>query len=112
MDTEEKIKECVKCCACGESLSTSRYINTICLDKKATWRYNTWGNVLIPGSEGRAVAIVCDECIEQKREPEYAVEWDNDMTEVRYHLISDLEDVPEILSEEVASAERLLSKAF
>jgi len=55
---------------------------------------------------------VCDECIEQRREPEYAVEWDNDLIKVRYHLISDLEDVPEILSEDVASAERLLSKSM
>lgn len=55
---------------------------------------------------------MCDECIKQKREPEYAVEWNNDMIKVRYHLISDLEDVPEILSDEVASAERLFSKVW
>ena len=115
MDIEE-IREHVKCCACGAEMKKSRYINSICLDKKATWKNNTWGNVLVPGSGGRAVAIVCDECIEQKTGPEFAVEWDDDF-EVRYHRITELEDVPKITEEDVALGEslrnnrlRLLSK--
>lgn len=91
---EEWIREAVKCCACESKLTRSRYINCICLDKKATWKNNTWGNV-IAGISGYAVAIVCDECVKSKVEPKYAVEWDDDETEVRYHSVNELKPMPE-----------------
>lgn len=108
MDIEDWIRENVKCCACGAKLTTSKYINGICLDKKATWKNNTWGNVLVEGSSGRAIAFVCDECVKKKVLPKYAVEWNDDQSEARYHPVEDLEDVPEITKEQVIEGERKL----
>jgi hypothetical protein len=94
LDFEDWIRQTVKCCACESKLNKSKYINAICLDKKATWKNNTWGNVIV-GVSGYAVAIVCDKCAENKVEPRYAVEWDDNESEVRYHLVSELKLMPE-----------------
>lgn len=42
------------------------------------------------------MAILCDRCIEEKREPKYAVEWSDDFPRVTYHEVEKLKDLPEI----------------
>ena len=90
MNIEEWIKNNIKCCACCKPLKDSKYINGVLLERKAKWKNNTWGNV-IAGVSGYAVAIVCDECVKKKVKPKYAVEWDDDKKEIRYHPVSELE---------------------
>jgi len=90
MDVEEWIRKNVKCCACGKPLKDSRYINGVLLERKAKWKNNTWGNLIL-GVSGYAVAIVCDECVKKKVKPKYAVEWSDDKREVRYHPVDELE---------------------
>ena len=90
MDVEEWIRKNVKCCACGGSLRKSEHINGIMLERKAKWKNNTWGNIII-GISGYAIAIVCDECVKKRVEPKFAVEWDDDKKEVRYHPVDELE---------------------
>jgi len=106
-----RIKKNVKCCACEGSLENSRFVNQICLDKLATWEYPTWGNILVKDKypEPRAAAILCDECIRRKRKPKYAVEWNKDFSQVRYHQVEDLKDLPEIREQDVMEAESKLN---
>jgi len=63
---DEKIKKYVRCCACGGSLESSKFINGVTLNKLATWKHLTWGNVLVVDkySEPRATAILCDNCVD------------------------------------------------
>ena len=90
MDVEEWIRKNVRCCACGGSLRNSKHINGIILERKAKWKNNTWGNVIV-GVSGYAIAIVCDECVKKRVEPKFAVEWSDDKKEVRYHPVDELE---------------------
>ncbi|MEM2518630.1 MAG: hypothetical protein QXO49_06730 [Candidatus Bathyarchaeia archaeon] len=101
-NSERFIRERVKCCACGGTLKNSKHINGICLDKLAEWDYPVWNNILVADEhpEKRAMAFVCDECLKKKRQPKFAVEWD-DHENVKYHPIEDLKDLPEITEEEV-----------
>jgi len=110
LDVEAWIRRTVKCCSCGESLRSSRHINVVCLDKEATWKYPSWGNVLVMNKYpmNRASAILCDRCIKENREAKYAIEWDNEHTYVRYHLVKKLKDSPHIPEEEVLRAEARL----
>ena len=106
-DPSEKIREKVKCCACGGSLKSSKFINGVTLNKLATWKYPVWGNILVREKypEPRAIAILCDGCIGEKRQSKYAVEWNSDYSEVIYHKVRDLQDLPEILEKDIREAE-------
>ena len=87
---EEWIRNNVKCCACGKPLKNSEYINGVLLERKARWKNNTWGNLII-GVSRYAIAFVCDECVKKKAKPKFAVEWSDDEREVRYHPVDELE---------------------
>ena len=80
------------------------------LDKLATWKWPVWGNVLLLNKYpmNRAIAILCDKCIEKNRKPKYAVEWDMKHNSVKYHLIKNLKDLPPIPPEEALTAEAKL----
>jgi len=94
MPSEEQIRRKVKCCACGGSLEKSRRINLVCLMKIAEWSYPCWGNLLLR-VWGLASAVLCDNCVKEKKKPKYAVEWNDDLSVVKYHPVESLEDVPE-----------------
>jgi len=93
MSTEAFIRAKVKCCACGKPLKASRNLNLVCLMKEAKWLHPCWGNYLL-GVWGFAGAVLCDRCIQEDREPRYAVEWDLKRGTVKYHPVEDLADVP------------------
>ena len=107
---EKKIRNYVKCCACGGSLKRTKFINGICLNKLATWKHPVWGNILVKDKypEPRAISILCDQCIEEKRQPVYAVEWSDDYSKVAYHKVEDLKDLPDISKEDILEAEASL----
>lgn len=90
MDAMQMVKEKGKCCISSKPLSTSRHINMIELEFKASWNYPTAGNIIY-GIKGFAVALVHDECfIEGKMQGEikYAVEFtDNDII---YHPVPEI----------------------
>lgn len=94
----------VLCGACRKSLKASKYLNGVTLDRKARWEFPIWGNILIPGCEGRAVAYVCDLCIDTAREKDlpipvnFAVEIGDNSSWAKYHLISGLVKVPPVQS--------------
>jgi protein-arginine kinase activator protein McsA len=87
----ELIRERVRCCACGGRMTKSGHVNLVSLGRRATWAYPIVGNV-VSGRTGEAVAIVCDACLEGKREIQFAIEFDGD--EVVYHEAVDLEQMP------------------
>lgn len=92
MDGLEKIKANCKCCISGKPLSTSGHVNMIQLDKKATWPFPVWGNV-ITGRQNMAVSYVHDdychyEKMKLKGEIKYAVELRGE--EFIYHPIESL----------------------
>jgi len=85
------------CCACKETITgDDTKASAIMLQKEAKWDYPTWGNVL-DGTGGRAIALVCGKCLEQDRQPEYALklngdDW-TDPKNIELVPLSDLEDV-------------------
>lgn len=101
------VKARVRCCSCEGSLQSSRYVNMVALLKEATWKYPVHGNILVYPKypTNRAVAVLCDRCIDQRREPKYAVEWDKDRTQVEYHRVEGLKNLAPIPEEEIAKAE-------
>lgn len=107
-DLERFIRERIKCCACEGTLKDSKHINGICLDKLAEWEYPVWGNILVADAhpEKRAMAFLCDDCLKKKRKPKLAVEWDERHKNIKYHLIENLKDLPEITEEEVKNSLR------
>lgn len=104
---EEKIKRKVHCCSCGHSLKSSKFLNMLTLDKEASWKHPTWLNILVKDKypEARAVAILCDACIDGRKEVKEALEWDEDLSRIEYHDVASLKDLPEITSEEILNAE-------
>jgi len=91
-------------------LLKSKFINSVCLDKLATWEHPIWGNILVKDKypEPRATAILCDDCIRKKKKAKFAVEWNKDMSQVIYHRVEDLKDLPEIKEADVLEAESKL----
>ena len=85
------------CCICTKPLKDSKYLNLAHLDKKAAWKYPVWNNILTPGMEDRAVAVVCDGCQEACEKSgvggsiKYAVEIRGD--DIILHDVDELEDV-------------------
>jgi len=98
---DKKIRAKVKCCACGSSLEKSRLINIICLMKEATWEYPCWGSNVLLKVWGFASAIICDNCAKERKEPKYAVEWNQDLSIIKYHPVEELKDVPEEIFEQL-----------
>ncbi len=104
-DSEKLILEKGTCCICGQPLSSSKYVNIGMLNKKATWKYPVWGNVLIPGCQGRALFYVCDRCQESSEKGidpgpvKYAVEVRN--KEFILHRVEELEDVPPVTEADI-----------
>ncbi len=78
-------------------MASSKYLNFMTLDRLAAWEYPSWGNVLVQGSMGRAIAIVCDRCIKLgKKAPEvkFAIELHDG--KIIYHSKEGLEPTYEI----------------
>lgn len=93
------------CCGCEKPMTTSRYVNVMLLDKKATWENPAWSNVLL--KEGiprinRAIAVLCDSCTEKKATARFAIEYLGG--EIIYHPVGELEKLfsirPDMLIEE------------
>jgi len=107
VDSTVWIRENVKCCACGRPMKNSKNINGICLDKLATWENPVWGNILVKEKypEKRAVAIICDDCVAKKSKIKFAVSWSNEYTNIQYHKIEELKDLPPIKEKDVLEAE-------
>ena len=88
----------IECCACNERIGTNgTLINVIVLDKKAGWKYPVAGNV-ITGEYGRAIAIICDKCVRERKLPKFAIKFNwsgktTDKCEVVRVPISDLKNV-------------------
>ena len=101
MDFEDIIRKRVKCCACEGSLAKGN-INGVVLHKKAAWKFPVWNNILSPNKAPGALAFVCDRCIEEGRQPRFAVEFSEDGAgAVTYHNVTDLEDLEETGDEEI-----------
>lgn len=86
-----------KCCACGNPMSISAHMNFVSLDKKAAWKKPVWEILLLKPVYPRiprAIAVLCNECIENNRQAIEVIEIDGE--EIRYHRVSDLEDAFEI----------------
>lgn len=85
------------CCACKETITgDDTKASAIMLQKKAKWNYPVWGNVL-DGTGGKATALLCGKCLEQDRQPEYALklnadDWANPKN-IELVPLADLEDV-------------------
>jgi len=91
------IRRSIKCCACGGTLETSRYINVVGLKKLATWKFPVIGHIDIPGYKPRATAIICDECVQNNEEVRFCIEWQESLYKephrVTYHDVDTLEDI-------------------
>ena len=86
-----------KCCACGNPMSISAHMNFVSLDKKAAWEKPVWEILLLQPVYPRiprAIAVLCNECIENNRQAIEVIEIDGE--EIRYHKVSDLEDAFQI----------------
>lgn len=96
------IRELGNCCSCYRSLRESHYVNMLTLDKYKTWEYPGWGNILAKDSDkrrlGRACAVLCDRCIEEKNEPILALELYkvDEETRIRHHCVDLLKDAKPI----------------
>lgn len=77
-----------RCGACRGALDG--FLNLMILDRLATWKNPTAGNVLEPANTGRAVAVLCDGCAEAGKAPTEAIEIDEESGEIRYHAIEEL----------------------
>lgn len=89
MEFEDLINE--KCCACGGIIGKhGSHINGVILGRLVQWDYPTAGNI-ITGEKGRAVAIVCDECLDKRAHVKYAVRFEEN--KAIYVPVEDLEVV-------------------
>ena len=90
MEFEELINE--KCCACGGIIGKhASHINGVILERFAQWAYPIAGNI-ITGEKGRAIAIVCDECLDKQKPVKHAVRFEG--SKIIYVPVDDLEKVP------------------
>ena len=96
------LRELGRCGACYLPLRESPHVNMVSLNKYKTWEYPGWGNILARDPDkrsfGRATAILCDRCIEEKNEPILAVEFykEGGETRIRYRCVDLLEDAEPI----------------
>ena len=96
---ENFIRKNVECCACGGTLEESGCINIVELKKRATWKFPVFGHFDIPGYGPRAMAVVCEECMQNKVEIRRCVEWEGTPYQVKYHDVADLEDASKSVSQ-------------
>lgn len=89
---ENFIRKNVECCACGGTLEESGCINIVELKKRAIWKFPVFGQIDIPGYGPRAMAVVCDECMQNKVKIRRCIEWEGSPYLVKYHDVNDLED--------------------
>ncbi|MFB0544062.1 MAG: hypothetical protein ACETVR_04700 [Candidatus Bathyarchaeia archaeon] len=103
-DWDKLLHERGLCCVCGGSLRDSEYINFVQLNKYAKWKYPAYGNILARDPDKkeakRAMAVLCDRCIEEKRDPRLAVEFRGE-GEIMYHPLLLLEDAEPITAEDL-----------
>lgn len=106
-DWSELLLKNGKCCICEHPLKGSEHINMLNLDKYVEWKFPQWGNILAKDPKkqgGRAVAIACDDCINEdtgeiKAPVKFAVEIEKkneDTISIKYHKLEDLKDSPKI----------------
>ena len=99
-----------RCGSCYRPLRDSPYVNMVNLDKYKTWEYPGWGNILARDPDkrgfGRAGAILCDRCIEEKNEPILAVELykEDGETRIRYHCVDLLDDAEPITEDDLGAS--------
>jgi len=84
-----------KCCACDKLLNDTEKIHLVPLEKKASWKAPTLGNILA-GENGQACATICNPCWKEKRTVQYAVEYQPDVPglpgiNMVYHRIDNLQ---------------------
>ena len=97
-EIEDWIRKNIKCCACGGTLETSKFINVVRLEKLATWKFPVFGPIDIPDYKPRATAIICDECMQKKEKIRRCIEWEKSPYQeespyqVKYHEVESLED--------------------
>lgn len=82
----------IECCACGGSLETSEFINVVELKKVAIWKFPVFGHIDVPDYEPRALAIICDECRQNKVKIQRCIEWEGTPYQVKYHDVDGLKD--------------------
>jgi len=103
----EYVSENGRCCACEAPMKDSKHLNLITLDKAANWEFPTWGNVSAKRAEDRkgvrAVAIICDDCVENKTLVKFAIEVEivGHETVIRYHDITTLRDMSPITEKDL-----------
>ena len=96
MNISEGIFATHKCCACGKPVknTSTGHVNLIQLERKATWKFPSFGNVLL-GTSGIAAAIVCDPCLESKAVIKWAIELQGSGKKktVVYHEVDQLQKI-------------------
>lgn len=107
---EAQVLERGKCCICSGTLKGS-HVNLCNLNKKATWNYPVWGNLLAKDPEtwgNRATAILCDNCVDDrtgkvKGEIKLALEirGSHGFYEFIYHKVEALEDAETITEQDL-----------
>jgi hypothetical protein len=98
LDTDRSVAALrrTSCCGCDGPMNRRGEVAVILLDKRAEWTGSmTWGNVMVEGSGGRAVAVLCPTCLHDGNPPKTAVELREDGSVV-HHPVVDLVDVPEV----------------
>lgn len=88
------MKRRLRCCACGGSLKAG--LAAVLVDRQATWEAPVWNNVLMEDKTARAVAFVCRKCGAEKRQPVNAVEFNEDLSIIRYYPLAELKEMPPI----------------
>ena len=66
------------------------------------------GNILVEGSHGRAVAIICDRCVVKGRPKRAKFALERTGGTFVYHPVEELEDAPEITEAQAVAGERRL----
>ncbi len=118
------LRQRANCCLCEGSMARTTQMNMVSIDKKAGWKWPVWSNLLVENCGDRAVALVCDGCVESRMKPgvridiKYAVEISAKEVPVKggltrtvyegitYHKVEDLEDAFPITEEMIEEGER------
>jgi len=110
-DALKKIIDEGHCCICGGPLKGS-YANLVTVLKKAPWSFPIWSNIFTPEMGNRAMAIVCDNCVNEETgislaNPTEVIEIQvNDDYIFIYHDINTLEDAEPITEGMVESGQQ------
>lgn len=96
-DIEKRILR-FKCCRCDRPAGRhAKRVNLVGLPYRADWDYPTSFPIGSLAQQGikQAMALVCDECLAEKREIPKAIEWDGQQTKAIYHNVKDLTPLQE-----------------